>query len=195
MVKTKNQNAVYICKKCKKSFLTSKGQRLHFETVHKGARNNKRTQNRKSHENRSLKIVGVNAAGLRSKFSSLDSLITSVQPSVIFLQETKMKIPGKIKTKKSEDYIFFELLRKENKVCGGGLAIGILKCLNPVWISEGGDETEILVTEVTVQKLKIRCITAYGPQNCEKIEKKEQFWARLISEVEDAKNSDRCFLH
>ena len=80
-----------------------------------------------------------------------------------------MKIPGKINTQKSGEYIFFELLRKEKKISGGGLAVGILKSLNPVWISEGDDDTEVLVTEISVKKIKIRCITAYGPQTVEKL--------------------------
>ena len=51
-----------------------------------------------------------------------------------------MKTQGKIKTKNSNIQIF-ELVRKDK--CGGGLAIGALNDLNPVWISEADNEAEI----------------------------------------------------
>ena len=131
---------------------------------------------------------------LGAKLFSFDKMLTSLKPSLIFCQETKMKTPGKIITKNSKEYIFFELLRKEKKISGGGLAIGILKCLNPIWISEGDDEIEVLVTEIMVQKMKIRCVNAYGPQNIAKSDIKEKFWARLSHEVEQAYISNCGFI-
>ena len=55
-----------------------------------------------------------------------------------------MKTQGKIKTNHSKDYQVFELLRKDK--CGGGLAIGALNDLNPVWISEGDNDVELVGT-------------------------------------------------
>ena len=66
---------------------------------------------------------------------------------------------------------------------GGGLAIGDLEDVNPVWISEGDDDVEILVVEIVVFILKIRCICGYGPQESDTIERKEKFWNRLSTEV------------
>jgi hypothetical protein len=40
-----------------------------------------------------------------------------------------------MKTNHSKDYQVFELLCKDK--CGGGLVIGALNDINPVWISEG----------------------------------------------------------
>ena len=126
---------VHSCKKCKIAFKTRKGQKMHFNTVHNGAQNNKRAQKRKASNKQKLKIVGVNVAGLSSKFASFDKMLSSVKPSIIMAQETKMRVPGKIVTQNTKDYIFFEHLRKDKKVRGGGLAIGILRCLNPCWVS------------------------------------------------------------
>ena len=109
-----------------------------------------------------LKLVGVNCAGLTSKLDSLNYLLGSVRPSIFFLQETKRKKQGGWKIQNGSNYQIFEMLRKEK--VGGGLAIGVVPELNPVWISEGNDEVEVLVVQVEIQQLKLRCLTAYGPQ-------------------------------
>ena len=131
----------------------------------RGLRKNKNENNKYS---RKLKLIGFNSAGLASKLYSFENILSSVKPSIFFIQETKMRKQGKIRTVLSENYHIFELIRKEKH--GGGLAIGVVKDFEPVWIGEGDDEVEILVVEVKIQDLKIRCICAYGPQ--EKIRKK-----------------------
>ena len=45
-------------------------------------------------------------------------------------------------------YDIFELNRQERK--SGGLAIGVDKNLNPVWINQGTDEIEILTIEISI---------------------------------------------
>jgi hypothetical protein len=77
---------------------------------------------------------------------------------VFFGQETKLKQQGRIKTEHSRKYRIFELNRKEK--LGGGLAIGALEDVQPVWISKGENEVEILVVEIQVGEIKIRCICA-----------------------------------
>ena len=42
--------------------------------------------------------------------------------------------------------------------------------------------------------MKIRCVTAYGPQAVDSNEKKEKFWGRLIYEAEQAVLADCAFL-
>ena len=61
--------------------------------------------------------------------------------------------------KNAQKYQIFELLRKEK--CGGGIAIGAVDDLNPVWISEGDDEVEVMVIQIEVAQFLIRCIGAY----------------------------------
>ena len=99
-----------------------------------------------------------------------------------------MKTQGKIRTKNSFKYQVFELIRKDRS--GGGIAIGAVNDLNPVWISEGDDDIEILVIQIEVKEFRIRCIVAYGPQENEKPERKLNFWARLSKEVEEAHEND-----
>ena len=150
-------------------------------------RNNRRAFKRnKKIKNQKLKLVGVNTAGLASKLRSFDKMLTKVSPSIFFLQETKMRRIGKIKTQNSSKYQIYEVLRKSKG--GGGLAIGVLKDLNPVWVSEGSDEIEIMVVEFELSGLKIRLINAYGPQEKEKVSIKSQFWDRLDSEITQAES-------
>ena len=87
-----------------------------------------------------------------------------------------------------QGYITFELLRKNS--AGGGLAILAKSDLNPVWISEGDDDVEILVVEIHIDGCPIRIINGYGPQECNSVERKSLFWSRLQSEVSDALEAD-----
>ena len=113
-------------------------------------------------------------------------MLADLQPSVFIVKETKMKRQGRIKSNNSEKYVIYELIRKE--MAGGGLAIGVLKELNPTWISEGDDMTEMLTIQINAQDFSIRCVGGYGPQENDPIERKLKFWARLGVEVEDADN-------
>ena len=67
--------------------------------------------------------MGVNAAGLRSKFLTFKKVLEELKPSVFLVEETKLKEAGRIKV---EDYVVFEKVR-ENRDGGGGLALG---CVN-----------------------------------------------------------------
>ena len=133
--------------------------------------------------------MGVNSAGLSSKLESFDSLLSNLRPSVFFVQETKFRTNGKLKTDNSDKYYIYELLRKDR--AGGGIAIGVDKDLDPVWVNEGIDGVEILTVEVSFSDLNVRCICGYGPQENETMENKEKFWTQLGYEVEEALNSDR----
>ena len=113
--------------------------------------------------NHELDLLGVNAAGLSSKLYSFDNLLAEIKPGVFFIEETKMRTEGKIKTENSSNYQIFERIRKKGRT-GGGLALGVLHDLNPVWVGEGENEIESLSVEITVQTFRIRCVAAYGPQ-------------------------------
>ena len=111
------------------------------------------------------------------------------------LQETKYKVEGKLKI---ENYKVFELLRpskmKSKTQIGGGLAIGCLSTLKPVWVREGGIEVESISINIHIQNIKIRCCVAYGPQENVNIIKKEKFWNYLNEEVHFAKNDGAGFI-
>ena len=69
---------------------------------------------------------------------------------------------------------------------GGGLATLVRKELNPVFVSEGNDQEEIIVVECNIQNVAIRIINCYGPQENADNEKKQLFWSRLKNEVNNA---------
>ena len=131
-----------------------------------------------------LRIVGVNANGLSSKLQSLDHIIKSLNPAVICIQETKLRKIGKIKGENTKNYVVIELTRKQSH--GGGLATLVKPDLDPVFISEGDDQVEVLVVQIQIKDLHVRIINAYGPQECDSQERKSLFWARLHTEVSDA---------
>ena len=112
--------------------------------------------------------MGVNTAGLKSKFTSFKKVIQELKPSVFFAQETKFKEEGQIKL--GDEYIVYEKVRKNDRG-GGGLAIGCLKELSPCWVSEGTDNVEAISINIFLKNMKIRCCTAYGPQENDNVEK------------------------
>ena len=118
--------------------------------------------NKKKNLSKNVTFVGVNAAGLISKAASFDSLLSNLKPSVFFAQETKCRTKGKIKTENYSNYHIYELIR--NQKAGGGIAIGVVKELDPVWINEGNEEAEFLTVEINLSGFKVRCICGYGPK-------------------------------
>ena len=100
---------------------------------------NRRIENRKCTSKiviNELNLVGVNAAGLSSKLFSFDKLLADTKPGVFFIEETKMRKEGKIKTAHSANYQIYERIRKAGKN-GGGLALGVHNDLCPAWVGEG----------------------------------------------------------
>ena len=108
---------------------------------------------------KSLRFMGVNAGGLRPKLLTLKKVLSELKPSVFMVEETKFKEVGKLKL---ENYVIFEKVRKSRD--GGGLAIGCIPELCPVWVKEGEDPVEALTINISVKKMRIRCCVAYGCQ-------------------------------
>ena len=145
---------------------------------------NRRKRKNTRNISKTLRFMGVNSAGLRSKLPTFKKIIRELDPSMFFVQETKFKEEGKIKI---SDYVIFEKVRNA-KNNGGGLAIGCKPDLNPVWVREGEEDLETLSVNIFVKNLKIRCCTGYGYQEGEIKEKKDAFWQYLDTEVLEAKN-------
>ena len=61
---------------------------------------------------KSLRLLGVNSAGLKSKLTTFRKVLTELQPSVFFIEETKYKETGKLKV---DNYVIFELVRKNKE--------------------------------------------------------------------------------
>ena len=94
---------------------------------------NRRVEKReKSSKNvkKELNLLGVNAAGISSKLYSFDKVIADIKPGVFFIQETKMRKEGMIKTAQLANYQIFERIRKGGRK-GGGLALGVHHDLSP----------------------------------------------------------------
>ena len=112
-------------------------------------------------------------------------VLQDLKPSVFFIEETKLKDVGRIKL---DNYILFEKPRK-SRINGGGVAIGCIRELNPVWVKEGQNDVEALSVNIFVKNMTIRCCVAYGCQENEESDKKDAFWNYLDEEVIEAKES------
>ena len=118
-------------------------------------------------------------------------------PAILFLQETKLKRPGRIKTPSTSKYTWYEHHRTEKAEKGqngGGIAIGVLNCLEPSWISEGDDDAEALTVEVWLEGFPIRLVCGYGPQEGDKKERKNKFWDYLHNETQKAEKDGAGFI-
>ena len=136
-------------------------------------------------KNVNFSLLGTNAAGLNSKRESLYSVINLMSPSVMTVQETKFSKPGMLKI---PGYQVFEKVRKMKK--GGGLLTAADEDLNPVLISTGEEDNEIITIEVNINEHRIRIINGYGPQEDEDSQRVLSFWQEIESEVMKAKDDD-----
>ena len=92
-------------------------------------------RNGAKHVSKSMRFVGINAAGLGSKLSTFRKVLLDLRTSMFFVEETIFKEEGKLKV---NNFITFEHVR-ESKDGGGGLALGCIKDLKPVLIRKGSD--------------------------------------------------------
>mgnify|MGYP003318478904 CR=1 FL=1 len=108
------------------------------------------------------------------KLKSLKQNIDQFKAGAFLIQESKLYKKGQVDI---EDFQVFVLLR--NKGEGGGLATGLHRSFDPVLISEGDDQAEVLVVQGSVGGNDIRFINGYGFQESDEDEKRKQFFARL----------------
>ena len=153
---------------------------------------NKKTRRGRGKQNKifeeTFSIWGNNANGLKAKISSLKANIEHFQtPSCITIQETKLRQANSIKLK---GYKIFE---KIINGFGGGLLTAVVEDLEPVLISDGDEESEVLVVQMKVGKQNIRLINSYGPQEDEDWPKKVLFWNTLEKEIISALD-ESCFI-
>ena len=105
-----------------------------------------------------------------SKIQSFHKLLNDENPTIFYLQETKIKKMNQIKTDSSRNFTIYELHRKNSN--GGGLCIGVNKDLRSVWISQGDDEVEALTFEIWADDFPVCVVPAYGPQLGDSLERK-----------------------
>ena len=92
-----------------------------------------------------------------------------------------MRKEGLIKFANSDKYQIYELIRGHKG--GGGLALGIDKNLQSVWVREGEGEVEAITVVVTLKDVSVRVTNAYSPQEYDNKNKKDKFWEYLYTEV------------
>ena len=90
--------------------------------------------------------------------------------SVFCLQETHISKEGQLKFEHSNAYQIYEKLRSTKS--GGGLAIGVLNDLCPVWIGEG-ENVEALSVQISLREMNVGIFNAYGPREYDDYLKKE----------------------
>ena len=139
---------------------------------------------------KSFRLLGVNAAGLQSKLSTFKKVINNLKPALFFIEESKFKEEGKFKL---ENFSIFELTR-ESRDGGGGLAIGCIKELKPVLARKGNDSIEALTIDISLQKMKIKCVVGYGPQENSKIENKMNFLKYIEEDSKTAWDNEQGFI-
>ena len=88
-----------------------------------------------------ITFVGVNPAGIASKWKSWKNVVAKSGASVWFLQETKCNDINKLKM---NGFIVYEKVREDKG--GGGVAIAAKKELNPALI----DEPESDIDAITI---------------------------------------------
>ena len=126
--------------------------------------------------------MGSNSNGLKVKLDNLKNNVNIFSdPSCITLQETKLIKSGSIKL---PGYQIFQLNRIGKQ--GGGLLTAVHEALDPVLVSAGDDDNEVLVVQMKVGHLDVRVFNAYGPQEDETAASL-QFWMEQEQEIIESK--------
>ena len=121
--------------------------------------------------------------------ATFNKVLNDLNPSVFFVQESKFKEEGKLCF---NNYVVFEMTRQNRE--GGGLLMGCVKELKPVLARKGSDDVEAMSVDIFVKAMKVRCVVAYGCQENNLLERKQQFWNFIEEEAISAKNSGSGFI-
>ena len=137
-------------------------------------------------KSKTLKLFGINAAGIKSKLQSFNEILSTVKPQIWMIEETKLKPHENLKCEAIDDFQVFYLSRQKSQ--GGGVALGVNKIFESTLLNEGDDETEVISVLVMVGSTAIRVIVGYGPQENASKDKKEKFWEIIENEVVQAES-------
>ena len=138
---------------------------------------------------KTLIFGGVNVDGARGKWGTVKRVVKNTGVSVWMMQETKVSQEGSLKL---DGFITYEHLRNDSE--GGGLALSARTELSPALVNDGGEEVEAITVDIHVKNMTISITNAYGPQEYEKIEKKNAFWSYLHNEAQRAESNGKGFL-
>ena len=143
-------------------------------------------------KNNIIKVFGINAAGIKCKIDSFDTILSSLKPHIWMIEETKLKPNEEIKCGSISDYQVFYLSRQESHGCG--LALGVNKVFESTLISQGDDNTEVMSVLVVIGEIPIRVIVGYGVQENAPKKKKEDFWEYIENEIIEADKEEQGVL-
>ena len=166
----------------------SKSQKLVKKKKNRrGGFTRKRESNHKNPGFLNFSLMGTNANGISSKLDSLQENINIFSPTVITIQETKLRRKGSILV---PGFQVYESLRSENT--GGGLLTAEDVNLDSAVVPSDNGNDDILTGQIRVGNLDLRVINAYGPQeSCNN--DASSFWQLLESEIISVKDNN-CLL-
>ena len=124
-------------------------------------------------------VIGTNSNGLVGKKDSLLANINLYCPLACLIQETKVSRKNQINI---PNYQIFELLRTNGE--GGSLLTAVHEKNNPVYVSSGEDNIEILVVQAEFGNKKCHFIKAYGLQEGADRNHVVEFYSKLDQEIE-----------
>ena len=101
--------------------------------------------------------------GAKSLITTIRKLIRDTGSSIISMQETKATHAS---LNNLDGYFTYEQIR--SKKDGGGVTISALKTLQPVFVSEGGEDAEAVTIDKHVKQMAVTITSAYGPQESAK---------------------------
>ena len=99
---------------------------------------------------KSLIFAGFNPDGAKSKMTSIKKLIRETKATIVTMQETKYIQSGHMKF---EGFHTYEHLRSIKD--GGGVALSVLKDLNPSYVCDGGEEVEALTVDIHLRNMEV----------------------------------------
>ena len=127
------------------------------------------------------KIYHCNLRGFDSKSSSLKSILETVQPNVVTLNETYYKNNKKLSI---EGYVTFN--RNRQNVNGGGVATSVRQddSNNTLKVKDGPDNDEYVITRHSQFSIPINVVNVYGETETRaKNSEIEDRWYRIVTEL------------
>ena len=113
---------------------------------------------------------------------SLKNLLTTLNPAVLFLQETKQYTMGQIKL---PNFSIFETNRIQNG--GGGLITAVHEKLNPCLLETETENPDILLVQYKIGSNNVSLINGYGPQENDLISSKLEFFTCFEKAIKSSK--------
>ena len=142
---------------------------------------------RRRGKKKKISIFYSNINGAKSKYESLKNIIEEVNPAIVTLTETKLGKSSKIQ----KILCGYKLFSRTVKLGKGGLLIGIRHNTfrSSLEVTTSEDKNVMAVRVSVSEKLAYRLILAYGPQETEPLETRENFMTEVSVEVQNCEDN------